>query len=159
MFEQVLEILESGELSEQEMQDVALAIRNALEPEDEWAGSSLTSIIVAEEEFELRFKSKAQIAALGRLKLWLNEDIAGALEDLGGPGALKEGDWLANLRAMAALCDPRFFVGLGHVLTSKDRDWVEENFDLDWIIAGATVAYRSNKFISRVASAFFTGKG
>lgn len=158
-FDTVLDIFEGGKLTDEELTRLYEAIGDVVFPDDEWRGSKPYAIVVGGEEFSLRFKGARQVAAMSRLREWLRDDLRAALDeakidDLGGKIDFRQGINLAY-----AILDPQIFVGLGEVLLNKDEDFVEEHFDLDWIIGGAEVAYNANKFIKRLTSAFFTRPG
>ena len=154
-FDEVVTWFESGEATSDELMSLYNSISDTFFADDDWRGEKHHTIVVDEEVFSMRFKGNAQLRVIGRLREWLSDSVAPSL----GESNVEGGDLSANILALSNIIDPRVLVGLGVVLTGKESEWVEENFDLEWIIGAAEMAYGANKVIKRIVGAFFTGRG
>lgn len=157
MYDEVLAALGSEGLTKTQMKGIMSAISDALYPDEDWriAGDP-TKMLVGGREFSLRFRGKRQLAIMKRLRVWLTEHVSPALEKSGGAKALEGGDLASGMKTIAAMLEPEIFIELGSFLSDQSHDWVEENFDLGWIITALETAYNANSFIKRISSAFFT---
>jgi len=151
-FEEVLDTLSGGELTQDNVEDIFVAAREALYSDDEWRGEKPYSIIVGDETFNMKFKGLAQIGVLERMSAFLETDFVGVLDGFSSDGDQRLVD---NLRMLAQIVDPQFFIGVGIVLLGRDADFVAENFDLEWILGGAEMAYNANRTVKRMVTAFF----
>jgi hypothetical protein len=156
-YEKVLDVLSSGELTDDETKDIYVAVREALFQEYEWMGEKPYTIVVGGKEFSMRYKGKEQLALLGRLSSFLERDLA----DVFGAFEGREGrtSSIQNIKAFASLIDPSVAVSLGVVMLGESDEFVVDNFDLEWIIGGAEMIYHANPSVKRLVSAFFGRTG
>lgn len=155
-FQDVLDILSSGDLTQDNVEDIFLAAQEALYSDDEWRGEKPYTIVVGDEVFNMKFKGTAQIDVLGRISAFLEADLAGVLD---GFSQDSKNTTVDNIRMLAQIVDPNIFIGLGCVLTGRDLEFVSTHFDLEWILGGAEMAYSANKVVKRMVSAFFGRMG
>jgi len=153
----VVTILNSGVLSQEDIEEIntvtGLALADA-ELED-WVTDKPYVISVGNKKFNLKMKGRRQFEFIGRLATFLSEDLSGVFDEINTDKLnTREG-----LRLVATIVDPEILAGLGSVLLGEDKEFVIENFDIDWIIGGAEIIYNSSRQVRRLLSGFFGKRG
>lgn len=151
-FQTVVGILGSQLLSRDEMEEIYYSIQSALYSDDYWRGEKPYTIVVGDKVFSMRPKGRDQLALIGRLSEFLENELAGVFESLDGSMT----GTVENLRALASLVDPEILVSLGTVITGEDKEFISDHFDIDWIVGAAEMLYHANQSIKRLLSRFFT---
>lgn len=160
-YDDVLEFMQSGEVTEQQLVDMREAINEVVPPAVEeteplevpyWdIEGNPKAIQLGEEVIELLHQGRAQLDQIGRLRNWLQVYAKPVLK------ASKSGEdsQEAGIDALLALLDPEALVELGSVLILKDSKFVEEWFDISWVLDVLGRVAKYQPAIKKLTQGFF----
>jgi len=161
-YDEVLDYLQSGEVTVEQLVAIRDAINVAV-PEDKpayWHTDQATVFKVGDREIDLITRGRPQIAQIQAVMDWLRTYAKPAItklypqgKDAAEIGAAEGFDLLLEVLDTDALVD------LGAVVSREERAFVEEHFDLAWILDGVGVILRNQPAIGRVIQGFFGRRG
>lgn len=141
-YEEVLDFFKSGECEREQLVAIKTAVDARLGvPERPYYFTDKETVIeVGGKEINLVVRGKAQMNQLEAFRMWLKQDVSPKLSELSGTNVegLKQGDMtLADgINILIELLEIDSIVRLGAVVIREDQEFVEEHFDIGWIIDG-----------------------
>lgn len=113
------------------------------------------------EVINLIHRGPTQLKQIGLLKEFL-EDYAKPIVGMISPeGKLTSGgsgiDTAINF--LVGILEPDALIKLGCCITMKDAEFVTEQFDIGWIIDGATIILKNQPALRKITSGFFGKRG
>lgn len=157
-YEEVLEYLRSGGVQVENLVEMRDAINEVVPVEEEelpyWDLGISTEIWLGEERIELLQRGRAQLDQIGKLRDWLGIWARPLLE---GAGKSKKDDDAekVGIDMILQLLDPEALLELGCVLIMRDEPFVEEHFDIGWVLDVAGKIIKHQPAIRRLTQGFF----
>ena len=159
-----LDYLRSGEAKVENLVEMREAINEIVSVQDEeetppyWDCGEETEIQLGEERIKLLQRGRPQLDQIGRLRDWLNVWARPLME---GAGKSKKDDDAEKLGIdmILQLLDPDALLELGCVVIMRDEAFVEEHFDIGWVLDAAGKIIRHQPAIRRLTQGFFGGLG
>jgi len=161
-FEEFLEYLASGQVTEENLVGIREEIDKLVPVEEEelpyWdPGDEPTVIWLGGESIELLQRGRAQLDQIGKLRDWLNVWARPLMEGVGK--SKKKGDdddaQQMGINMILQLLDPGALLELGCVLTLCEETFVEEYFDIGWVLDAAGKIMKNQPAIQRLTQGFF----
>jgi len=163
-YEDVLEWLGSGEAEVGQLVEIRDAI-NAIVQQDEdlyWVvEGDPQSIQLGDETFHLVRRGRAQLDQINRLREWLRVYAKPAIEAAypSGDKDVARGGISEGIGLVVGLLDADALVELGCILLLKDKEFVEEYFDIAWIVDAISKVVKYQPAFNRLVQGFFGRRG
>ena len=164
-YAEVLEWFKSGEAEAEELIEIRDAINEVVPVTVEhepmyWETKEATVFKLGDESFDLAKRGRAQLKQLDGFRSWLKTYAKPMIENI-YPEGKGDDDVSASqvVDVLLELLDSEALIALGVVVLGADEEFVAENFDLGWVLAGASVILKSQPAIRRLASGFFGKRG
>lgn len=146
------------------MSENGIAVKNggkAAEPTPcPWRTGKRTVFHIGDRDFELLKVGLEQKRQLGLLKVFIAENIKPIFDELGQDVMTRfdKGDiGLDDLvKIVESVLDPELYQKIGELLLMEDREFVEEHFDIGWIVNAAEVIFQYNYGVKRLLQGFFS---
>ena len=124
-----------------------------------WRTDKKTVFKVGGQEFELIQVGVKQKRQLGLLKQFITDSIKPIFDDLGEDVMKRFNEGQVGLSDLVPIIesalDPDIYQKLGELLLMASPEFVEENFDIGWIVDAAETTYKYNYGVKRLVTAFF----
>jgi len=161
-YEEVLEYLSSGEVEVENLVEMRDAINEIVpvveEVEEEelpyWDLGIATEIWLDGERIELLQRGRAQLDQIGKPRVWLGIWARPLLEGA-GKSKKDDDDQKLGIDMILNLLDPQALLELGCVLIMREEPFVEEHFDIGWVIDVAGKIIKHQPAIRRLTQGFF----
>jgi len=163
-YEDVLEFLGSGDATVEQLTEIRNAINAAL-PQGEdlyWVvEGDPQSIQLGDETFCLVRRGRAQLDQINRLREWLRVYAKPAIEKAYPQGNedVKNAGIAEGIELVIGLLDADALVELGCILLLKDKEFVEEHFDISWIIDAIGRVVKFQPAFNKLIQGFFGKRG
>lgn len=160
-YEEVLGYFKSGECDREELKGFKQAIDARLGvPEPAYYLTDEETVIeVGGKEIDLITRGKPQMEQLSAFRMWLREDVSPKLKALTGEDMeeLQRGDMVLSdgIDLLIELLDVDAIARLGAVLIREEYDFVEEHFDIGWIIDSLAIILNNQPGFVRLTQGFF----
>lgn len=158
-YTEVLAYLSSGEVTVENLVEMRDAINEVVPAEEEelpyWDCGVETEILLGDERIKLLQRGRPQLDQIGLLRDWLNVWARPLMESA---GKSKKGDDNAEkvgIDMILQLLDPQALLELGCVLTMREEAFVEEHFDIGWLLDAAGKIIKHQPAIRRLTQGFF----
>lgn len=163
-YEDVLEWLGSGEAKAEQLIEIRDAINaTVLQNEDLYwvVEDNPQSIRLGDETFHLVRRGRAQLDQINRLREWLRVYAKPAIEAAypSGDKDVAQGGVAEGIELVVGLLDADALVELGCILLLKDKEFVEEHFDIAWIIDAISKIVKYQPAFNRLVQGFFGRRG
>lgn len=125
-----------------------------------WETEKATIFHIGEKDFELLQIGPGQKKQLEMLSAFLEHQLAPILKDFGAEDLARFGQGNVTLEDMMGvigkILNPDLYQSLGEMLLLATPAFVEDHFDVGWIIAAAEVVMKHNYGVRRLLDAFFS---
>jgi hypothetical protein len=160
-YEEVLAWFKSGECERSELKAIKTAIDARLGvPEPPYYLTDKETVIeVGGKEIDLITRGRPQMEQLDAFRMWLQQDLSPKLSKLSGEDVeeWQQGTMVLSdgIDLLIELLDVEAIARLGMVLIREEQDFVEEHFDLGWIIDSLTIILNNQPGFVRLTQGFF----
>lgn len=160
-YEEVLDYFKSGECDREQLRAFQQAIGARLGvPEPAYYLTDEETVIeLGGKEIDLITRGKPQMEQLSAFRLWLRQDVSPKLKTLSGEDVeeLQKGNMVLSdgIDLLIELLDVDAIARLGGVLIREDEDFVEEHFDIGWIIDSLFIILNHQPGFVRLTQGFF----
>jgi hypothetical protein len=117
-------------------------------------------IEIGGEVIDLAAKGKAQLSRLAKVSQFINLYGTSVIKDMnfGGMNENAATDMVVVITKFIGSLEQDGLVLLGEIVSGKDAVFVEENFDLEWVIDGVTMLLETPAF-RKLVERFFGSQG
>ncbi len=166
-WEEVSEYFRSGEATVEQLVELRDKINKQIpvEVEEEeppyWEGEKSTEIKLGNEVIPLLQVGRPQLDQIGKLREWLDAWarplMEGAVKSAKAGDAKKEDDDTGKLGIdmVLQLLNPDALLELGCLLIMRDEEFVEEYFDIGWVLDVVGKIVKQQTAIRRLTQGFF----
>jgi len=157
-YAEVLEYLRSGGVTIENLVEMREAINEVVPVEEEelpyWDCGVETEILLGDERIKLLQRGRPQLDQIGLLRDWLNV-WARPLMESAGKSKKDDNAEKVGIDMILQLLDPQALLELGCVLTMREEAFVEEHFDIGWLLDAAGKIIKHQPAIRRLTQGFF----
>lgn len=125
-----------------------------------WRTGKKTVFRIGDRDIELLKVGLEQKRQLALLKNFIANNIKPVFDDL-GPDVMQrfdKGDLVLDdlIKIVESVLDPDLYQSLGELLLMEKSEFVEQNFDIGWIVDAAETIHKYNYGVKRLLKGFFS---